>query len=131
MRNMHARGLTARLPTVTYWRLPAKSANATVESPSMRRKPGGPPRCWMYGCASRSAVPRKALSRAAMNAASSTVMVHLREVDVGRGDRVEVVGQHVERDERDDLDDLAVGEHAACGLELGVGDVAALGRDRA
>ena len=38
-----------RLPVDTYWRLPAKSTNASVWSSSARMKPLGPPRCWMYG----------------------------------------------------------------------------------
>src|SRR5262245_49468150 len=56
------------------WRLPLKSANAMVCSSSTRRKPGGPPRCWMYGWPSRLAVARKTLVCSDMNSARSGVI---------------------------------------------------------
>src|SRR5215475_7650231 len=37
---------SARLPVLTYCRLPAKSQKASVVSSMTRKKPGGPPRCW-------------------------------------------------------------------------------------
>src|SRR5476651_130403 len=50
-----------------YCRLPAKSAKASSLGPIGFRKPGGPPRCWMYGRPSALAVARKKVSIASRN----------------------------------------------------------------
>jgi hypothetical protein len=47
--------------------------------------------------------------------------VDLREVDVGQRDVVGVIGQHVDRDVPDDLDDLRIAETGrTCGGEIRV-----------